>query len=96
MDIGVSGVSRLEVQDLLREFDGDGDGRLDRSEFQQVMAKHSTETDVLQAFAAIDIDGDGSLSMVRIALAPAQSRTHAAAHGRLLTPPPPRCLPRPS
>lgn len=61
--IGAGHVSRLEVEDLLQEFDGDGDGQLDRHEFERIMqGLKTTDDDAAEAFAAIDVDGKGSIT----------------------------------
>ena len=54
-------LTRPELQDVMGSFDEDGDGRLERHEFVQIMALKMTDHDVREAFDALDKDSSGTL-----------------------------------
>jgi len=56
-------LTRAELTDVMDNFDQDGDGRLGREEFLQIMALKMTDQDVREAFSALDKDNSRSLTI---------------------------------
>ncbi len=56
-------LSEPELQDVMDSFDLDGDSRLDKSEFVQVMSLKLTDQDEKDAFDALDKDSSGTVTL---------------------------------
>lgn len=61
--------THLEILDLMKQVDTNGDGKIDFNEFKLMMEKHKQSTRLLtqqqeleEAFRAFDINGDGKLT----------------------------------
>ena len=56
-------LSRPELQDVMDSFDLDGDDRLDKKEFFQIMSLKLTDKDEKEAFDALDKSSSGTISL---------------------------------
>lgn len=57
---------RAELLELFGRFDSDGNGLIDRIEFQKILmalGERSSEQAVTEQFIAVDKDGDGSVQL---------------------------------
>jgi len=68
------------LKDLFGQIDGDGDGKISKSEFEQALGAGGTNlANADSVFGKLDKDGDGSVSLKELAsaLRPGKARHHA-------------------
>ena len=55
-------LTKPEAEDTISEFDSDGDGKLNREEFLQMFLVKTTDADIREGFAAIDLELQGAIT----------------------------------
>ena len=78
--------NQMQLNNVLREADTDGDGTIDRDEFRTLLASTGggklSETDAQKLFAQFDEDGDGELTAYEIQKLQEKKRAKASMRAR--------------
>lgn len=66
VDLGVGQLSKDEVADIIVEYDHDQDGKLNRAEFKRIMTLKTTDADIAEGFAALDVYDLGAITPMEL------------------------------